>query len=157
MNSTILQRRGSCLTVLLCLLPGCGSSGPPAITEVEGVVLLDGRPVHSAQIELYPMQSGLDAEWISRGITDKDGKFRLTMGAEQKPGAAVGRHRVVVRDAPPPPESRDQSARGQEILMKYRSSLANRRIPDACTAVGTTKLEIEVKPDQKQYEIALPR
>jgi hypothetical protein len=150
-------RRGLGLAALCLFLAGCGGRQPPAVTEVEGVLLLDGRPLPSAQLEFLPEQEGLGPEWIATGLTDKDGRFQLSLSFQQKPGAAVGSHRVVVRDAPPPADARGQDERSQERLNKYLDGLANRPIPAVYKAAGTTTARVEVKADQKAYEIKLKR
>jgi hypothetical protein len=134
---------------------GCART-PPAFTEVSGVVLLDGKPLPLAQVEFVPELSDFGAEMNSTAITDDQGKFTLTCPMQSQTGAVVAKHRVLVRDAPTPQEFRRPDGQTQEKLAQYMERLKNRPIPLRYGALAKT-ITIEVKPEQKNYEIRLTR
>lgn len=72
---------------------GCGRSGP-AVAYVQGLVLLDGKPVAEATIGFSPIDRGRPAV----GCTDDAGRFTLTStgGGRAAAGAAVGEYVVVI-------------------------------------------------------------
>src|SRR5690349_16497067 len=96
-----------CLPLVL-LTCGCGEA-PPRLTEVEGTVLLNEKPLPKALVRFVPEANGPGASLIATGITDDKGHFRLTCDMKNEPGACVGKNRVVVVDAPPPAEARGMS------------------------------------------------
>src|SRR5262245_1627662 len=154
-----MKPRRLCLLACLGLaamlaLPGCQRQ-PPQLTEVEGVVLLDGKPLPQAQVEFVPELKDWGAEWNSTAITDEQGHFTLKCTLQDQPGAAVARHRVTVIEAPVAGDMRGMDERSQARLAQYQASLKNRPIPEVYGSVGRTPLIIEVKPDQKTYDLTL--
>lgn len=103
------------LALAVCLvvatIQGCGRRGP-AVEMVEGVVLLDGRPVEGATIFFSPAPTDAKAEGglPAAGRTGADGGFRLNAigGARSGAGTKVGKYVVTVvkqeSDAPPAPD-----------------------------------------------------
>jgi hypothetical protein len=79
------------LAVAIAGAVGCGKDGLE-LAPVEGVVLLEGRPVADAGVVFAPVDSkqGLPAV----GTTDAEGKFTLITA--NRPGAALGEHRVAI-------------------------------------------------------------
>lgn len=71
------------------------------VVPVSGQVLLDGKPLPDAYVKFYPVPpngvSPLDANPGSHGLTDNDGRFTLLQIANDRPGAILGEHRVVMR------------------------------------------------------------
>jgi hypothetical protein len=125
------------------------------VTEVEGVVLLNGSPLPKALVTFMPELDNFGAEMNSTGETDDQGRFTLTCNHKQQPGACVGTHRVLVTDLPVPPELRAAEAQGE--LAGYLRTLKNRPIPLDCGNYAKTPLRAEVKADQKMYQITLTR
>ena len=76
-----------------CLLLGGCSSGP-AMSEVEGVLTVAGKPLDKIQIEFWPEVDGPR----SYGVTDNKGHYSLMSDDGKRAGAVVGAHRVVLRD-----------------------------------------------------------
>jgi hypothetical protein len=74
------------------LLTGCGDTFQ--ISEVEGKLLVDGKPVEKIQVEFVPKGEGPH----SIGITDASGKFTLSTLDGKRKGAVVGTSKVVLRD-----------------------------------------------------------
>jgi hypothetical protein len=141
---------------LAALLAGCGYSRPP-LTEVEGTVLLNNEPLPNAQVQFVPDLKHFGAEMNSTGVTDAQGHFKLTCLWESRPGAAVGKHHVLVTEAPTPAEARGQNEEAQARFTQYMKGLKNRPIPDQYGALNKTPLEVEVKADQKTYDLKLTR
>src|SRR5262249_22113460 len=136
--------------VLLCLslaLPGCSKS-PPPVTEAEGVVLLNGKPLPNALVTFVPQLSNFGAEMNSTAVTDDEGRFKLEMTYRSQPGAVVGKHKVMVTEAPPSGEFRGMSEKAQAGYADQLAKLKNRPIPTRYGAVGTTPVEVEVKPGE---------
>lgn len=79
-------------------ISGCGGS-KFKYAEVEGRVVLDGAPVPDARVIFMPMTTNEDGESgpYSQGVTDADGRYKLTtQGEKTRSGAVVGSHRVIV-------------------------------------------------------------
>jgi hypothetical protein len=78
------------ISLLLALtLVGCG--GGARTSPVEGVVLLDGKPLADASIQFVPQDKGRDAT----GQTDKSGQFSMST-YEPRDGVLPGTYKVVV-------------------------------------------------------------
>jgi hypothetical protein len=129
---------------------------PPPLTEVEGTVLLNDQPLPNAQVQFMPDLADFGAELNSTAITDEQGHFRLSTQTGQS-GAVVAKHRVVVKDAPPPADVRGQSAESQQRLAAYQAKLKNRPIPVIYGSFGQTPLIVDVKQDQQNYVLNLKR
>jgi hypothetical protein len=140
---------------MLLALPGCAKT-PPAFTPAEGILLLNGQPVPYAQVDFMPELTDYGAEMNSTGVTDTQGKFKLTMWNGQN-GAAVSSHRVVVIDAPPPEEARRMDEVGQMKLREFMSKMSNRPIPAQYGNYSQTPLRVEVTADKASYTINLVR
>jgi hypothetical protein len=156
MNRRILRGLPAGLLAGLLLVGGCGKV-PPSMTEVEGTVTVDGYPLPNALIRFMPELTQWGAEMNSTGITDDKGYFKLTCAYKQEPGAAVGKHRVLVTDAPAPAEARGMSAEAQGAMTRYTNGLKNRPIPAIYSNLAQTPLIITVEPGQKVYNLALTR
>lgn len=83
----------ACVLLTVTALPGCGDSGP-RIVEVEGTVTLAGKPLEKVRVEFWPETLGPQ----STALTDDQGHFVLSTADGTVKGAAVGRHKVVMRD-----------------------------------------------------------
>jgi hypothetical protein len=137
-------------------LAGCRKV-PPPVTEAEGTVLLDGKPLPQAQVEFVPQLSNFGAEVNSTAVTDDQGHFQLTCAYNQRSGAVVGKHHVLVSDPPPSADMRGMDERSQTRLAQYQAKLKNRPIPDVYRTLGKTPLVVEVKPGEKTYDLQLKR
>lgn len=149
--------------ILSFLLPwlaaGCAKS-PPPVTEVEGIVLLDGMPLPHARVEFVPDLAHFGATLNSTAETDEAGKFRLACTQKSRPGAVVARHWVIVAEIALPLDSRDRDNADPERQRKreeWEAKLTNRPIPTQYANVGTTPLKIDVTKDRKTYELQLTR
>ena len=64
------------------------------MAEVDGTVKVNGKPVDKIQVEFWPTGKGPR----SIGVTDAEGKFVLSSDDGKSKGAALGDHKVVLRD-----------------------------------------------------------
>jgi hypothetical protein len=84
---------GSLAAVALLAAVGCGGG----TATVGGVVTLDGKPLEGAVVTFSPTggdpNGGVGG---SSGRTDAEGRYTLRTVIDDKPGAAVGKHRVVI-------------------------------------------------------------
>ena len=79
--------RTGCLMLAL-MLAGCGGS---RTSPVEGVVLLDGKPLAGASIQFVPQGKGRDAT----GETDQKGQFAMST-FKPRDGMLPGEYKVVI-------------------------------------------------------------
>jgi len=77
---------------MLCLMVGCGASGPE-IASVSGTVTMDGKPLPNAMIVFSP-ESGRPAG----ARTDEEGNYVLEF-TEDREGAVPGKNNVQIRTA----------------------------------------------------------
>jgi hypothetical protein len=153
---TNARRLASASLGFLCLLvgTGCSSTKCPWNDQVEGSLKIDGKPLVGVVVDFVPVvPEGGSALPASNGVTDEHGAFELLSTVDNRPGAVIGKHKIVIhagrgptaRDPEPvegpnsvPPKS------NPSVAMKY--SVANQ-----------TPLEIEVTPDKHTgYHIDAP-
>ena len=137
------------------LAAGCSPKMPPVV-PASGTVYLDGQPLPLARVEFVPDLKHFGAESNSTAVTDEEGRFTLTCNHEQKSGAVVAMHRVLVIEHIPD-DLRGVSAKAQERLAQYQSRLKNRPIPEEYAIVSRTPITVEVKQGQHTYDIHLTR
>jgi hypothetical protein len=94
-----LPMKSSLLLKLLavCTLAGAGCGGGTGLTEVEGVVTLNGKPLDDVQIDFLPDPVQETRGPRSSGVSDAQGRFKL-VSVDQRPGAVIGTHRVLITD-----------------------------------------------------------
>ena len=93
--------------VAVALVSGCG--GGPA--SVSGVVTLDGKPVEGATVTFNPASGDGGGLGGSYGKTDAEGRYTLRTVAADKPGAAVGKHKVTISAAKADPANPEGAAK----------------------------------------------
>jgi hypothetical protein len=82
------------LFTLLAAYIVIGCSIGPKLAEVTGTVRLNGKPLPNVMVEFIPdAATGVR----STGTTDETGRYTLICD-DQRPGAIVGPHRVVLYD-----------------------------------------------------------
>ncbi len=84
---------GLCL-VLVLAAPGCSAK----ISKVEGIVLLDDKPLEGASVEFIPVDESKSK--AANGFTGSDGVFYLTTYTSGD-GALPGEYKVVIKKADP--------------------------------------------------------
>jgi len=122
----------SWLMLASSLLAGC--AGQAQLGEVEGTVRIKGKPLANVQVEFLPEGNGPR----SIGATDEQGRYVLTC-ADQRKGALVGRHRVVVLDLKVYEQILGKGGRDNETPAKAS------RVPMRYTEAGRTPLKKEVQ------------
>jgi hypothetical protein len=131
-----------CLAVsfgLLMIVAGCTKQ--PVIAEVEGVVKLKGKPLEDIHVEFWP-----ETGRRSWGLTDQEGRFRLTTDENQKarPGVLVGKNLVSLRDTSPTKDDYISEGGDWVDMSKGRKSRIHFKYMDAMNS----SLMAEVKPGQ---------
>ena len=141
---------GVCATaVLACLgaiaIAGCGKK--PPLAQVEGTVRLDGRPLPDALVCFLPDPERGAAGPRSVAVTDESGHFRLRCD-DQRDGAVLGWHRVLLEDMLPYSTPRRDLAGGATPVLVSR-------IPTQYTATTQTPLSFEVKAGTQTIDLDL--
>ena len=75
---------------LLGTVSGCGQSHELETADVQGIVTLDGRPVHSGSVIFTPPRGR-----AAKGVIGPDGTFSLSTYAAGD-GAILGVHQVTI-------------------------------------------------------------
>jgi hypothetical protein len=123
---------------------------------VDGVVLLAGKPLPRVRIEFMPDPEKGTVGPISVGTTDDEGHFKLVC-ADQRPGAVVGWHRVVITDMQVrlPRTARHGRRDDDERPANPQPLSLKSRVPDRYTTSGHTPLSVEVKPPKQEVKLDL--
>jgi hypothetical protein len=137
-----------CLT-----LAGLGCNQGPVYEmnkDVRGTLTLDGKPLANVNIQFVPepkaSQPNLQCP-LSMGVTDEKGNFELACD-NGKPGAVIGRQRVVV------PPGREQGSDRDDAPGAAASGKPG-QIPSVYSVAATTPCYVEVTGDQHEYKISL--
>ena len=147
-----LQRRfGVLRQPLLVLFSACsaaGCSGGPRLAEVTGTVRLNGMPLANVMVEFNP-----DAATGARstGTTDENGRYTLVCD-DQRPGAIVGPHRVVLHDLAVY-GGKFLGRKLEQVGTKDNSILKPSRIPRHYESTAHTPLKKEVKPEPQILDL----
>jgi len=142
------------LFAFVLIAPGCAQARP-AIVPVEGVLLLDNKPVPHAEVQFVPMERGLGAEYIAVGTTDEQGRFTLLCNGRS--GACACENRVLIADAAPPESARGMTSASQTEMSRFYARLKNRPIPPHYATAARTPLAVVVIAEQGEYRIELKR
>lgn len=126
------------------LAVGCGE--PHQTAEVDGVLVIGGKPGHKVRVQFIPdVDKGCNGP-ISIGETDGEGKFVLhyRVGNESmpRPGAVVGWHRIVLADL-----QLAESATGKGVPVRMAAGYS---LP------GSTPLVCEIKEGKQLIELEVP-
>jgi hypothetical protein len=125
---------------LLLALAGCSRTPDFDYAEVEGKVTLGGKPLPGVAVTFYPDVQGREQPPYATGSTDSGGAYTLT-ALTGKPGAVVGKNRVVVqwpqRERSADPNKRPPLPKGPSIPVMY-------------TVAAETPLIVEVKAGARQ-------
>jgi hypothetical protein len=140
------------VVVLAALVVGCGKAPPPQIVEVEGVVRLDGKPLKRAEVRFIPVVD-YGPEYLATGVTDDEGRFRLTCNG--RPGACAGENQVLVMESELPNELKSETAQAE--LARYLQKLGGRPLPQRYANLAESPLTANVTVDRKDYSFNLNR
>ncbi len=76
-----------------------GCRGAQEFAEVEGVLLMDGKPLPNVFVQFHPEpKKDVDHAPSSEATTDEQGRFHLYLPQKQRTGAAIGNHRICLVD-----------------------------------------------------------
>lgn len=124
---------------------GCEKKAPK-VGLVSGTVTIDGKPAARIGVAFFPATDArADDSPVSTGLTDDTGRYELSFawppgGASQvrKPGAALGKNRVVLDDN----KANAEHSRTTRVPMRY-------------TKLDKSGFELDVKPGQQTFDIPL--
>jgi hypothetical protein len=130
------------------VLAGCGGpKSPPFAEKVEGTLTMGKTPLANVRVQFVPQDTSRGQLTISSATTDEKGFFSLKRDDNGKPGAVLGKHKVVlIAGRPAGSGSRDDDAGSRPIV-------AAPPIPPSYANVGLTPLEIEVTPNKTDYPL----
>ncbi|MCI0461629.1 MAG: DUF4198 domain-containing protein [Gemmataceae bacterium] len=139
---------------LLTLLPavGCGGGG---FAEVEGTVTLNGKPLENVMVEFVPDPDKGTTGPRSTGVTDAQGRFTLKRDNQQS-GAAIGYHRVILRDLKvygevyKPARQREDEQERDKNNPKYKPRFAARY-----SDLKTTPFQEQVTAEKRTVTLAI--
>jgi hypothetical protein len=143
MNTPPSKTCGFVLLALAAALVGCSKTEQPPLLEVEGVVLIDGKAADGIRVSFMPDSRKGAKGPTSSGVTDANGKFKLTTDAGQ-PGAVAGWHVVLLSDTKIP-----------QIEQEEEKEPATTRIPGKYSSLTKTDLLREVKAGNTKFELAI--
>jgi len=85
------------LAPTLLALTGCGGAGG-SLAPVSGVVTLNGKPTADIAVTFQPLlpASTKNPPPSATGVTDKDGRYSLTLLDGSRKGASVGMNQVRI-------------------------------------------------------------
>jgi hypothetical protein len=145
--------------VLILLAASCGChSKPPALGEVEGTLTWQNVPLANVQVEFIPDAEHGTTGPRSTGITDANGHFVLRCD-DQRPGAVIGQHVVVLQEVGGQEQARERDPRGRRSQNPAADGAAPAEqaepIPSMYKTAGTTPLKEEVKPGSQTINLEL--
>lgn len=142
----------ACLAAVLMAPSGCGRDDPPA--AVEGTLRMNGRPLDNCLITFLPEPGGEATGPHSSALTDARGHYRLRLD-DQRPGAAVGRHRVTVQDLSVSTGVRRQDHGAVDKDVEETPPLPPRpsRVPASYASPADTPLRRETKPGPQVIDL----
>ncbi len=130
--------------VLVLAAPGCAK--PPPLGEVSGTVTMEGKPLAGVNVTFSPIvEKGQPRLASSSGTTDAAGRYTLTC-EDGRPGAMVGKHRVVV--------VRPRPGRGSPEAAQPPPGPG---IPSIYTTASATPLEFEVAAGSNDIPLEVKR
>ena len=143
------------MLAILAAASGCSKSVP--VAEVNGVIKMDGKPMPYIKIMFMPDSVKKTLGPISSGLSDDQGRFKLTC-EDGRQGAVIGWHKVVVFEGPPNFNRAPRKGRrdDDEVVKKVTKPKAKGPpVPYRYTSSGTTPLSQEVKENKNDLEILL--
>ena len=160
---TSLKQLGRCVLAVICgVTLGCGGGNSrPATVAVSGSVMYDGKPVEGAEVVFWGKNAPKDAS----GVTDKDGKFTLSM-FEPNDGCLPGENVVVITkkdsSAAAPVITPDQMlndptamAKAAAQQSKNKSSGPKSLIPEKYSSKSSSPLKADVSATNNSFPFTL--
>ena len=141
------------LGAVCCLMSffGCSGSTGPSTVPVKGTLTIDGQPANDVTITLSPLDTALPT--ASGPVSN--GAFQVFTGAQGKPGAALGKYKVVLA----------QSAQGGLDAAKAMYAkggggppkAAQLSFPEKYTSATTSDKEVEIKSGSNDLKIEITK
>ena len=132
--------------LLIGLVSGCGSSGPPkpAVVAAKGKIAVDGTPLVGAKLFFVPEGTGAKD---AAAASDASGNFELV--TEGIPGAVPGRYKVLVQyyvkpDGSPFALAQSDADAGMDLDQFVAMGQAKLGIPKRYSTRETTDLQVEI-------------
>jgi hypothetical protein len=125
---------------------------PDPFGQVRGVVTLDGQPLGTVEVAFLPDPALGTRGATANCYTDDQGRYALRTEREDRAGALVGHHRVVIHDIaalPSPGGLPGTDARAPAGPPKQN------RVPPAYADPYRTPFRIEVKPGAQTVNLDL--
>lgn len=143
----IKQRMGLALILSAFGLGIAGCGDGISFAEVTGTIKAKGVALDGIQVEFFPSVKGPP----SIAITDKQGKYVLK--TEKGPGAAVGKHKVVLKDTTHFTSPTGKIGRMNEDIDLGKGKPV--RLPAAVSDLGTTTIEKDVVSGNNKIDLDL--
>ena len=125
------------------------------MAEVQGLVTLNGKALPQVRVQFMPDKRTVGP--TSVGATDENGRFTL-LCADERPGAVIGWHRVVITDMrvllPRTPRQGRRDDFDKEARPKQPVEQPS-RVPEKYTTIRQTPLMVEVKAGKQEFEVDL--
>jgi hypothetical protein len=118
------------MILALAIVPGCNRN-PHNLAEVEGSVLIEGKPVRGLTLTFQPES---EVATTSVAYTDAEGNYYCQYTRDLR-GAFIGKHTVSINHWPPDDYPRD--AIRYRIPARYNTN---------------SELQIEVKPGRNTFD-----
>ena len=116
--------------------------------KVEGTVKLDGAPLANVLVEFIPNLKSKEQAPVSRATTDSSGHFVL-MCINEKPGAVVGKHNVLIRVGRGGKSGAADDMDAPQDVNRGKGRL----IPSEYASASKTPVKVEVTAEQHSYDI----
>jgi hypothetical protein len=149
------QRKRAAMFGLVLWLPVLAAGCSPGLTfneTVEGIVQIDGTPLAHVPVQFVPDLGPDKPAPASTAVTDAKGMYRLQC-ENGKPGAAIGKHRVVVMPG------RTSLRRGEEPSAEqsaaFQLTAKNPPVPPRYAIAAQTPLHVEVTATKTKYDLNL--
>jgi hypothetical protein len=142
--------RYASLLLLSMALLGCGNDGP-TLYPVTGKITINGQPAKGVQVSFYPQSP--DQPIASSRVND-DGTYELRSTTENRPGAVVGKYKVVLTQVSPSGEA----AASMYASGGKRGGVPGTNAPSFPPEYGTqatSPKEVEVKAESNAINIEI--
>jgi hypothetical protein len=141
MYQSFRHGRASLASLLIACL-GCGGETGPELSEVSGLVTLDGQPLPKVSLQFTPETPGGSPSY---GVTDSEGSYELQFSAERS-GAMIGKHRVEILPVEPETDDSGKPVEGSIIVkIPARYSQAGSLTADVQAGSNTIDFALDSK------------
>jgi len=134
---------------MLFFVVGCGPTGP-ATVPVSGTLTIGGQPANNVGINLVPTA----AAGIPASGNVENGAFTVFSGNEGKPGAMVGKYKVVLY--PMASAEAAKQAYGAGGAKSSAAPVVSAPFPDKYRDPSTSDKEIEITGATSELKIEIP-